>query len=142
MPTPWNEAVRVLRRDPRFGPVVKAAGPPVLRKPRESVFASLAAAIVYQQLAGAAAMTIHGRFVEALGGRVTPDTVRAADPERLRGAGLSRYPSCRNRRQRVHQFHSRRAARCSRLHEYRSHPRPFSFLVGPGLALHIREVAA
>jgi len=90
MPTPWNEAVRVLRRDPRFGPVVKAAGPPVLRKPRESVFASLAAAIVYQQLAGAAAMTIHGRFVEALGGRVTPDTVRAADPERLRGAGLSR----------------------------------------------------
>ncbi|HSG47557.1 MAG TPA: hypothetical protein VLA43_07095, partial [Longimicrobiales bacterium] len=90
MPTPWNDAVRVLRRDPHFGPLVKAVGPPVLRKPRESVFASLAAAIVYQQLAGSAAMTIHGRFVAALGGRATPGTVQAADPERLRGAGLSR----------------------------------------------------
>lgn len=90
MPTPWNDAVRALRTDPHFGPVVKAVGPPVLRKPRESVFASLAAAIVYQQLAGAAAMTIHGRFVAVLEGAVTPDRVLAADPEGLRGAGLSR----------------------------------------------------
>jgi len=54
------------------------------------VFSSLAAAIVYQQLAGKAALTIHGRFVDALGGKVTPERVLRADPESLRSAGLSR----------------------------------------------------
>lgn len=79
-----------LARDPHFGPVVAAVGPVVLRPRRPSVFASLVAAIVYQQLAGRAAETIHGRVVEALGGRVTPERVLAADPDALRGAGLSR----------------------------------------------------
>lgn len=79
-----------LARDRHFGPVVEAVGPVVLRPPRPSVFASLAAAIVYQQLAGRAAETIHGRFVDVLGGRVTPERVLEADPEALRAAGLSR----------------------------------------------------
>lgn len=79
-----------LRRDPFFRPVVEAVGPVRLRARRPSVFASLASAIVYQQLAGAAARTIHRRFVDALGGRVTPHGVLAAEPEALRGAGLSR----------------------------------------------------
>jgi len=90
MPTPWDEGHRALLRDPHFRFLVKQVGPPVLRPPRSSVFSSLAAAIVYQQLAGKAAMTIHGRFVRVLEGRVTPDEVLAADPERLRSAGLSR----------------------------------------------------
>lgn len=84
------EGREVLARDPHFGPVVKRVGPVVLRPRRPSVFASLAAAVVYQQLAGKAAETIHGRFVEVLDGRVTAERVLAADPERLRGAGLSR----------------------------------------------------
>lgn len=90
MPTPWNAAHRALRKDPHFRPLVTEVGPPVLRAPRGSVFASLTAAITYQQLAGKAARTIHGRVVEALGGKVTPETVLATDPEALRGAGLSR----------------------------------------------------
>jgi 3-methyladenine DNA glycosylase/8-oxoguanine DNA glycosylase len=45
---------------------------------------------VYQQLAGKAAMTIHGRVVEALGGDVRPETVLSASDEALRAAGLSR----------------------------------------------------
>ncbi|HSM07032.1 MAG TPA: hypothetical protein VK858_20565 [Longimicrobiales bacterium] len=65
-------------------------GPPAVRAPRGSFFASLVAAITYQQLAGAAAQTIHGRVVEALQGRVTPESVLRADPKALRGAGLSR----------------------------------------------------
>ena len=52
-------------------------------------FYYLARAIVYQQLATAAARTIHGRFVEALGGEVTPAKVLRAREEKLRGAGLS-----------------------------------------------------
>jgi 3-methyladenine DNA glycosylase/8-oxoguanine DNA glycosylase len=53
-------------------------------------FAELARAIVYQQLAGAAAATIHGRLVAALGGTVTPEAVLAATPETLAACGLSR----------------------------------------------------
>jgi 3-methyladenine DNA glycosylase/8-oxoguanine DNA glycosylase len=49
----------------------------------------LARAICYQQLAGRAAATIHGRFVTAVGGEVTPAHVLAAPPDALRGAGLS-----------------------------------------------------
>jgi len=79
-----------LARDPRFAPVVEAVGPVTPGPRHPSAFASLAAAIIHQQLAGRAAQTIHGRFVEILGGRVTADRVLLADPERLRGAGLSR----------------------------------------------------
>ncbi|MEX2466209.1 MAG: DNA-3-methyladenine glycosylase 2 family protein [Gemmatimonadota bacterium] len=52
-------------------------------------FSYLTRAICYQQLAGAAASTIHGRVVTALGGDVRPETVLAAPESELRGAGLS-----------------------------------------------------
>jgi DNA-3-methyladenine glycosylase II len=52
-------------------------------------FAALAEAIVYQQLAGKAAAAIHGRFVAAVGGAVTPEAVLAVDPVALTGSGLS-----------------------------------------------------
>ena len=45
--------------------------------------------IVFQQLAGKAAAAIHGRFVAALEGPLTPENVLAAPEERLRAAGLS-----------------------------------------------------
>lgn len=88
--TAWPEATERLRHDPAFGPLVERVGPVRLRPRRGAPFESLAAAIVYQQLAGAAALTIHGRFVAAVGGDVTPGTVLAASEESLRGAGLSR----------------------------------------------------
>jgi len=45
--------------------------------------------IIYQQLAGAAARTIHGRFVEALKGEVTPAKALRVRETTLRKAGLS-----------------------------------------------------
>jgi DNA-3-methyladenine glycosylase II len=69
--------------------LIAAAGPLELRPPSESYFAALARAIVFQQLAGAAARAIHGRFAIAVGGEVTATAVLAAPPEALRGAGLS-----------------------------------------------------
>ena len=90
MPKPWSDAHEFLLRDRAFRPVVERVGPPEVRPPRGSFFASLVAAVTYQQLAGAAAQTIHGRLVDALGGRVTPERVLTADPETLRAAGLSR----------------------------------------------------
>lgn len=86
----WDEGRRMLLEDPAFGPLVDRTGP--VRAPDltgEDPFHYLARAIVYQQLAGAAARTIHGRFVEALGGTVTQDAVLAAPEDELRGAGLS-----------------------------------------------------
>ncbi len=52
-------------------------------------FAALARSILYQQLAGKAALAIHGRFVDAVGGDVTPRAVLACPEETLRACGLS-----------------------------------------------------
>lgn len=85
----WPAATERLRADPAFGPLVERVGPIRLRPRPEDPFQALAASIIYQQLAGRAARTIHGRFVEALGGEVTPDRVLASPDVPLRAAGLS-----------------------------------------------------
>src|ERR1700736_2976234 len=79
----------IARRDPVMGAFIAKAGPARLRGGMGDYFGALVRAIMYQQLAGAAAAAIHGRFVEALGGTVTPEAVLAADPQTLRAAGLS-----------------------------------------------------
>jgi DNA-3-methyladenine glycosylase II len=76
-------------RDPVVASLVAAAGLPRVREPLESHFAALVRAIVYQQLAGAAAAAIHGRLVAALHGEVTPGCLLALSAEELRAAGLS-----------------------------------------------------
>jgi DNA-3-methyladenine glycosylase II len=55
-------------------------------------FRSLLRAIVYQQLSGKAAATIHGRAVAAFGarGRIAPQRVIDAADDELRAVGLSR----------------------------------------------------
>jgi methylated-DNA-[protein]-cysteine S-methyltransferase len=73
---------------------IDAAGSFDLRlKPAASVFAALAEAIVYQQLAGKAAAAIYARFCglfpRPAGGPTAERLLRASD-EQLRGAGLSR----------------------------------------------------
>jgi hypothetical protein len=57
-----------------------------------SPFKALVKSIIYQQLAGKAASTIHGRLVDLLGGpeSVTPGCILAVDAEQLRSAGISR----------------------------------------------------
>jgi DNA-3-methyladenine glycosylase II len=85
----WEGATERLRADPAFGPIVERVGPVRLRPSRGSAFASLAASIVYQQLAGRAAQTIHGRFVAALAGDVTAERVLTTAEATLRAAGLS-----------------------------------------------------
>ncbi len=84
-------AERVLaRRDPVLRPVIRRIGACGLRR-RGDPYRYLVRAILYQQLAGAAARAIEGRFREAFGGRVPPPVeLAAARSERLRRAGLSR----------------------------------------------------
>jgi DNA-3-methyladenine glycosylase II len=84
-------AARVLAaRDPVIARLVAAAGPPRLRRPQDSDFVALVRAIVYQQLAGAAAAAIFARLMAALDGDAHPETLASLPDEALRGAGLSR----------------------------------------------------
>ena len=69
--------------------LVAETGPARVRPPAETHFEALVRAIVYQQLAGAAAAAIHGRLIGALGNEVTPERVLAQPAEALRAAGLS-----------------------------------------------------
>jgi DNA-3-methyladenine glycosylase II len=84
-------AARILaERDPVIARLLAQTGPPRLSRPLESHFATLVRAIVYQQLAGAAAAAIHGRLIAALGGDVQPEPLLALSDETLRTVGLSR----------------------------------------------------
>jgi DNA-3-methyladenine glycosylase II len=76
-------------RDPVMAGLVEAAGPPRFGRPTETHFAALVRAILYQQLAGAAAAAIHGRLVTTLDGEVTPERLLALPTETVRAAGLS-----------------------------------------------------
>jgi 3-methyladenine DNA glycosylase/8-oxoguanine DNA glycosylase len=92
-PAELRRAVRHLRRaDPVLARLVDHVGPCRYEVHREiGPFAYLTTAIVHQQLAGAAAATIHRRLC-ALAGRKHPrpeDIARLSDAE-LRGVGLSR----------------------------------------------------
>lgn len=69
--------------------LVAETGPADVRSPAETHFEALVRAIVYQQLAGAAAAAIHGRLVAAMDSVVTPQNLLSLPNERLRGAGLS-----------------------------------------------------
>lgn len=69
--------------------LVAEAGPPDVRSPAETHFEALVRAIVYQQLAGAAASAIHGRLIKAMDGEVTPANLLSRPTPALREAGLS-----------------------------------------------------
>lgn len=93
MPTdPIATAVADLaRRDRVLADLIADHGPPPPRRrvPADRRFAILARAIIFQQLAGSAATTIHGRFEAAVGGAVTAEAVLTTPMEALSAAGLS-----------------------------------------------------
>lgn len=78
--------------DPVLGALIARTGPyrPSTHAAPD-VFHSLMRAIIYQQLSGKAAGTIHARVLAALGGHEAPGAaaIAAADGDTLRAAGLS-----------------------------------------------------
>jgi DNA-3-methyladenine glycosylase II len=76
-------------RDPVLAGLVADAGPMRIARRAMSPFEALVQAIVYQQLAGAAARAIHGRLIAALDGDVTPEGLLGLSDETLRAVGLS-----------------------------------------------------
>lgn len=89
-----TEAVAHLRAtDPVLAALIKRVGPFALElKPTRSLFEALLQSIVYQQLHGKAAATIHGRVLVELNrhGGPVPDALLRSTDEALRAAGLSR----------------------------------------------------
>jgi DNA-3-methyladenine glycosylase II len=80
----------IIKADPAFRRIVETSLAMEHRPEAGSAFESLLSAIVFQQLAGAAARAIHARLVAVLGGApVAPEAVLAANPEAMRAAGLS-----------------------------------------------------
>ncbi len=78
--------------DPRLAPIIRRIGPYRLRRPRGvTPFAAVARAIVYQQLSGRAAGTIHARLCALADGRAPSAAWLLATPDdELRAVGLSR----------------------------------------------------
>ena len=87
------QAVEHLRAaDPVLGGVIDRVGPFRLElKPAQNLFEALMRSIVYQQLHGRAAASIHGRVLEVLArhGGATAEALLTASDAELRGAGLS-----------------------------------------------------
>src|SRR5437763_2447072 len=90
-PTALGAERELARRDAVIRRLVEAAGPCTLGSRRQrDHFGALVRGIVFQQLAGKAAIAIHTRFVGLFDGRrIDPEAVLAAWRARLRAAGLS-----------------------------------------------------
>ena len=78
------------RADPRLGDVIARVGPPEIRYRPAKTFDALLRSVVYQQLSGKAAGTIHGRVLAAFGDPASPEAIAAAPDDALRACGLSR----------------------------------------------------
>ena len=79
-------------RDATLAALIERVGPFALDlKPAASLFEAMLRSIVYQQLHGKAAATIHGRVLVELArhGGPTPEALALATDAALRGAGLS-----------------------------------------------------
>ena len=79
----------VARRDPAMARLIKAAGAIELRPAFDDHFAALVRSIMYQQLAGAAASTIHGRFLKLFADGLSPAAVLSLPEGVMRTAGVS-----------------------------------------------------
>ncbi len=86
-----RKALQALGRDPRLAVALPPLGPFTLEIRPQSPYLALVRSILYQQLAGKAAATIHGRVQALLGEReADPAALLALPDEALRGAGVSR----------------------------------------------------
>jgi len=88
----FRASLAILKRDARLAPLIKKFGPPDLSRyhGRIGVFEALIRSIIYQQISGKAAASIHRRVVGLYPrNRPTPALVLATPPAKLRAAGLS-----------------------------------------------------
>ena len=81
---------RTCARRPVLARIIDVVGPAPLRVNKSPAFAALLESIVYQQITGKAAASIHRKLCAAIGRKIPrPQDITAASDEMLRGAGLS-----------------------------------------------------
>ena len=91
LPYDPHHAVQALAEaDPVLGAFIAEVGPCTMEARGDEPFVALLRSIVYQQLSGKAAGTIHGRVLGLFDGPPTPAVLLMLSDEALRGAGLSR----------------------------------------------------
>lgn len=93
MPASFRPAIAHLKRvDPVLAEIIARVGPCRIEQRRTGThYDALVRSIVFQQLSGKAAGTIHRRFSELYPGkRIRAERVLASTDEQLRSAGLSR----------------------------------------------------
>jgi DNA-3-methyladenine glycosylase II len=93
MPTSFRPALKHLKRvDPVLAAIIARVGPCRMEQRRTGThYDALVRSIVFQQLSGKAAGTIHRRFSELYPAkRIRAERVLASTDEQLRSAGLSR----------------------------------------------------
>ncbi len=95
--SPEAAAAALVAVDPRLEPVFAAYGPFVPARTEDETATALVRSVVYQQLSGRAAATIHGRVLAAFGEPGSGDSgvpdvaaIAAAPLDALRACGLSR----------------------------------------------------
>jgi DNA-3-methyladenine glycosylase II len=90
--TPRRAIAYLTAADPKLGAIIRRVGAFRLARPTEGThFDAVCRSIIYQQLSGKAAATIHGRVLDVYGGRPPrPDELALTPDDHLRGAGLSR----------------------------------------------------
>jgi DNA-3-methyladenine glycosylase II len=86
-----SRAIEHLCTDERLAAAMAAIGPLPPLETSGDVYANLLRAVIFQQLSGKAATTIHGRFVALFDdGYPHADQLLQLDEQSLRGVGLSR----------------------------------------------------
>lgn len=87
-PKALRRALAHLKKDPRLARVIRKHPKPEFERGRDP-YQALVRSIVYQQLSGKAAATIHKRFTSIYASAPTPERVLKTPISKLRKAGLS-----------------------------------------------------
>lgn len=88
----YTQALRALRKDPKFAPLLKRHGKPDLSREHggTNIFQSLLRSIIFQQISGSAGRSIHARVLALFPRKhPTPQALASLKTEDLRAAGLS-----------------------------------------------------
>jgi DNA-3-methyladenine glycosylase II len=86
----WQEAEDFLAQDKYIGPLVKSWGHCTIQFRNErDYFGHIAGNIIGQQLSGKVADVIESRFIKAVGGKVTPESIITTPDQKLRDCGMS-----------------------------------------------------
>ena len=86
----WWEAEKFLQKDKYVGPLVKKWGHCDI-SPREKgdYFSGLVREIISQQLSGASASAIRGRFEKKVKGKIIPENILKLSEQDLRDCGMA-----------------------------------------------------